>query len=645
MSTFALDTNSSSADIIGGLNYAIANLGQGIAAATANVLTANITTGAITTTSSNSGGYTNTTVVSYLYEYMDVKYANSATGGSGFSSNSANKSYYGLRNTTSTTISSNPADYVWYQVTGGFGTTKGLYYQTIGGRQVAFFAGNAAPLSSFIPVPDNTALDLDTITSAQNNQIVNVNAYYQSNVAPATPAGGTYNFTNFTLTPPTSWSASVPTFVANTSVYISSAAFTGNSNATSVPPATNWTVPAVYTAPFSGNTGAPGARGFVPLGYVVAPSDPTVASDATLTSWFSASRANSSAPIGLGYAPIANDTAQFLYTDLFNPNNDVTLVKTFNGTSWSTVTAQVVSGGLIVPGTLTANTLNANQVYAITVQSTNANIGDITSNGYWFQANTGNARMAGTVSIGNNLTVGDNAQIGGNLNVGTSAKIGDSVTIGNSAVVGTNLTIGNSAVIGTNLTVGNNAVIGGNLAVSGLITQGNLANATVRTLTISPNNVSTSVFNSTVVQQTYNNIAQSTVYYYTNQTTSITPSYANQQILVTGTANYNLQLGGTGVAQPRFAAQLIMSYVVGSTTIYQQLCSLNSLPPLLNTSGGNTNFVGSVTLTAATTIPVALANPGQAYNFYIGLNYISPFSSSNQLVFTSGTVSIQNLYR
>ena len=106
---------------------------------------------------------------------------------------------------------------------------------------------------------------------------------------------------------------------------------------------------------------------------------------------------------------------------IYNPNNDVTLTMSYNSNTspnWTSVQSQVVSGGLIVPGTITANTLNANQVYAITVQSTNATIGDNNSPGYWFQANTGNARVGGALSIGNNLTIGNNAIIGGNTTIG-----------------------------------------------------------------------------------------------------------------------------------------------------------------------------------------------------------------------------------
>lgn len=421
MSTFSLDVNSNAGDIIGGLNYALANLGTITNAAGANVLVANTTTGEITTTSSNSGGYTTTTIVSYLYQYMDVKYANSQTGGSGFTSNSAMANYYGLRNTANTTISSNPTDYVWFQATGGFGTTKGLYYQTIGGRQIAFFVGNAAPDPSFLPVPDmpnanSTPLNLDTITSAQNNQIVNVNAYYQGNTTPATPSGGTYNFQTFTLTAPAGWSANIPGFVANTDIYISQAAFAGNTNQTAAPPATLWTVPAVYTSQFQGNTGPAGSRGFVPMGYVITSSDPTTYSNANLTTAFSSSRSNPSPPIGLGFAPIANDTAQFAYTNLFT-NNTTTLVKQYDGTGWTEVVGNVISGGLFVPGSINANTLNANQVYGLTIASTGANVGNVASTGFWLQASTGDAVFAGNTTIGNNLTVGQNASIGANLSV------------------------------------------------------------------------------------------------------------------------------------------------------------------------------------------------------------------------------------
>lgn len=507
MSTFALDTTSSAGDIITGLNYALANLNNLSAQnLTANVLVANIQTGQVTTTSVNSAGYNDTTVVSYLYRYMAVKYANTATGSSGFTSNSRLANYFGLRNSSNVTISNNPADYVWTQVTGGFGTTKSLWYQTVGGRQIEFFAGNAAPQASYVTVPDNTALDLDTITSAQNNQIVNVNAYYQANATPATPSGGTYNFTTFTLTAPTGWSANIPSFVANTSVYISTAAFVGNTNATAVPPSTLWTVPAEYISQFQGNTGPAGSRGFVPMGYVLTASDPTLFSNANLTTAFSSSRSNPSPPIGLGFAPIANDTAQFAYQDLFTGNTK-TIVKQYDGSGWISVRGNVISGDLVVPGSINANTLNANQVFALTIASTNAQVGNIASPGFWLDNVSGDVRFAGNTNIGNNLTVGTNANIGTN------------------------------AVIGGNLSVGANASIGNNLTVANLITASSLNANTVNT-------------NQLVV----------------SSATQVVTVADNTNYPLLNFVNGNTVIGGTGYLWPPFTRGIVVSAPIIATT-------------------------------------------------------------------------------
>jgi len=561
MSTFAVDVSSSSSDIISALNYALANLSDNTNLLQANVLVANTATGEITTTSTNGSGYTTDTIVSYLYQYMAVKYANTSTGSSGFTSNSALAQYYGLRNSANTTISSNPADYVWFQATGGFGTTKSLWYQTIGGRQIAFFVGNTGPDNSFVSVPDmptanSTPLNLDTVTSAQNNQIVNVNAYYQANIAPATPSGGSYDFTTFTLTAPAGWTANIPS-TANTSVYISSAAFTGNSSATAAPPATDWTTPALYATNFSANTGAPGERGFVPMGYVITASDPTAYSNIALTTAYSSSRTNASPPIGLGFAPIQYDTAQFAYQDLFS-GNTTTTVKQYDGTGWQDVVGNVISGGLFVGGSITANALNANEVYALTVASTNANVGNIASAGFWLDSVSGNARLAGNTNIGNNLIVGQNAQIGANLNVGSSATVGANLTVGNNAVIGGfttigsnvsiggNLTVGNNTVIGGfsrigsnvniggNLTVGNNAVIGGNLNVSGLITAGSLSNNTVNTTTIITQAVSTGQGISSSTVLTTGGVTAGTFFPYTYCNSSLTTTIPLAQVYVTG---------------------------------------------------------------------------------------------------------------
>lgn len=104
----------------------------------------------------------------YLYKYMFVKYADSFDGSVGFSNTPTNKGYYGLRNSDSNTESTNPADYIWTQVTGGFGTTKFLYYLTTGGRAIQFQVATAVPNTGWAIDP-GTAIDLDFVTGASNS--------------------------------------------------------------------------------------------------------------------------------------------------------------------------------------------------------------------------------------------------------------------------------------------------------------------------------------------------------------------------------------------------------------------------------------------------------------------------------------------
>ena len=632
MANFALSTSDPYGEVISSVNYVLANLGS-TAGIDGNVLIANVTTGEITS---------NGSVVSYLYQYMDVQYANSSTGGSGFSSNSYNKSYYGLRNTANANpISFNPVDYVWYQVSGGFGTTKSLWYQTIGGRQVAFFAGNSAPQPSFISVPDmpsanSTPIDLDTITSAQNNQIVNVNAYYQANATPATPSGGTYNFTNFVLTPPSGWSANIPGFVANTSIYVSQAAFVGNTNATAAPPATGWTVPAVYSEQFQGNTGPAGQRGFVPMGFVITASDPTSFSNVDFTNAYQSSRTNSSPPIGLGFAPIQYDTAQFAYQNLFT-GNTTTIVKQYDGSGWQSVVGNVISGGLFVPGSINANTLNANQIYALTIASTNANVGNVASNGFWLQSSTGDARFGGNISIGNNLTVGQNAQIGSNLNVGTNAVISNNLTVGQNAQIGSNLNVGTNAVIGSNLsvgtnaTIGNNAVIGGNLSVTGLITQGSLANAVVTTATLADGTVTgikiaAGTITGNLIQAntiTGNNIQAGSIYGNSIVANSFTANTINGNAIIAGslTLTGNINSAGSVVGDPN-APGYWLQYNDGSARFGGNVSIGNNLTVgnLITASALNANTVSTTVLTLNSASQTIFAADDPAVNQILFVN-------------------------
>ena len=168
MSTFALDPTSSQGDIVSGLNYALSNLGTFDANTVANIANVVITNANVVTANTTTGQLqsVNTGTINYLYNYVNVKYANTATGTSGFSSNSTNKSYYGTHNTQTGTISSNPTDYQWKQVVGGFGTTKGLFYTTAGGGLVYFSANTTGPSVNYQPVLDDTPIALQQLANS-----------------------------------------------------------------------------------------------------------------------------------------------------------------------------------------------------------------------------------------------------------------------------------------------------------------------------------------------------------------------------------------------------------------------------------------------------------------------------------------------
>ena len=132
---FALDSNPSISEISEAVNYILANLGAGTPPGQYPVNN-NPSTGFI----SNTVG----TLIQYQYRYLDVKYADN-TAGLNFSDNPYGRLYFGLYNTDTVTESTNPAQYTWFQVTGGFGATKTLWVVTAGGRHATFAASQEAP--------------------------------------------------------------------------------------------------------------------------------------------------------------------------------------------------------------------------------------------------------------------------------------------------------------------------------------------------------------------------------------------------------------------------------------------------------------------------------------------------------------------
>lgn len=94
------------------------------------------------------------TTFQYSERYLAVAYADNQTGTSNFSFSPTNRLYYGLQNISTTTGSSNPADYVWYLAEPSFSTNKFICYANRTGRKFSFatgFASNAAGTGAFVP--------------------------------------------------------------------------------------------------------------------------------------------------------------------------------------------------------------------------------------------------------------------------------------------------------------------------------------------------------------------------------------------------------------------------------------------------------------------------------------------------------------
>lgn len=389
MSTFAVTSTSQTLESI---NYLLSNLGQ-TGNATGNItiptgtLVGNTTTGEVI--KYNTGG----NVYGYLYQYINLRYANTATGSSGFSTVPTNAQYFGVYNSVTSTASSNPTDYSWNLVAGGFGTTKTIYYSSLGGRQVLFAAASSPPSSNYVVSTANVAIDLDVVTTAAGTPGERgpiPMGYVVTTADPTTASSSTltgwFQSSRQNLTPPIGTGL---TPVAGDTAYFTY-------------PTTG--VSETYT--FNGSAWNTAVGQVVSGNTLVANSTPGNAiTSSTITS-----------------TQIAANT--------------ITATNILTGT----ITATQIAGNTITANQIAANTITATQissayVYAGNIVSFGATLGSNTSTGYWLQYNTGNARFGGNVSIGNSLSVGANASIGANLTVSglitTGALVANSVATTN----------------------------------------------------------------------------------------------------------------------------------------------------------------------------------------------------------------------
>jgi hypothetical protein len=222
---FALTNDPSQADISEAINYLLANFGPN--------LSADPNTGQITGPSG--------IVIAYLYRYLSVKYADSFDGSLNFSNSPTGRGYYGVNNSNTNTESTNPADYIWFKVAGGFGTTKFLFYQCTGGRSINFIIATTAPNSSYIQ-DAGIAIDLDIITSGATANSATTAFLVQSQSSPA-PSGFPLYTSGNTL--PSGWSATLGTVATGQVAWYSFGQYNGSSVAVNGIPAnsTYWSTP------------------------------------------------------------------------------------------------------------------------------------------------------------------------------------------------------------------------------------------------------------------------------------------------------------------------------------------------------------------------------------------------------------------
>ena len=222
---FFLDGEPTSSEISEAINYLLANSQQ--------TTSTNIVNGQVT----DAVG----TIVSYLYKYIYVKYADSFDGTVNFSNTPTGRSYYGLRNDDSAIESTNPADYIWYQVTGGFGSTKFVFYSVTGGRRINIVVGASAP-SILYQADGGSAINLDFISGSDGSSSRICYAKSTSTSLASTPT--TYQTSGPSGFPPTNtwggaetWQATPPTLATNEALFQSDGIYNPTTDLTT------WNVP------------------------------------------------------------------------------------------------------------------------------------------------------------------------------------------------------------------------------------------------------------------------------------------------------------------------------------------------------------------------------------------------------------------
>lgn len=376
---FALDSSPSTSELSEAINYLLGNFGANISA--------DPNTGEIKGPTGN--------VIAYLYKYLAVKYADSADGLLNFSDSPTNRLYYGIRNSNQEAESTNPADYIWREVDGGFGTTKFLFYKVTGGRQIEFFVGTTSPGYAWQQT-SSASIDLDAI-SVVITATPTIYQWTSSSTPPARPSTATtYTWATGAYTAPAGWSTQAPsnTTPGDTLWEISiTVVQTGGLETSTL----DWTNP-TYPIRATSFIGSSGSATFLVTRTANDGSPPT----------------NAEVIAVIGRNPVAGDIVTVSYN---SSNNAVVYRYTTSWVSQSTY----ITGSLIVSNTITAANMAAN---SITVANAAIADGTITT------AKIGNLQV-NTLQIANNAvsySSGANSS-GSGANVTVNMNTGDRVFI------------------------------------------------------------------------------------------------------------------------------------------------------------------------------------------------------------------------
>ena len=440
---FALDSNPSNIELSDAINYLLANFGAN--------LSADPNTGVIT-------GPTGQTI-GYLYKYLSVRYADSADGLLNFSNSPTNRLYYGVRNNNSDVESTNPADYIWLRVAGGFGTTKFLFYKVTGGRQIEFFVGAVAPGYGWVQ-DSGAAIDLDAI-SVTITATPTIYQWTATSTPPARPTTTTtYTWLTGTYTAPAGWSIEAPSNTTpgsylwaiaitivqtggintavldwtNTAYAIRAVSFNGANGATGNSALTAYRVQdqASATPTFTTPTSGPNA----PAGWTLA--TPAVAVGQVL--WYIQGEYNSSATLTInGVAPnttrwtgpIAASVFQDIRSDNWNGSNPPSFS---NPATWGTAGYYITrSDGTAILNNLGARgTLQSGSTPAISGTSMTGAGAVINSNGTFAVGDSTN----NITYNGSTINLNGNIVAAGNLKEGTNTtQSGNTFGFGNGTSV------------------------------------------------------------------------------------------------------------------------------------------------------------------------------------------------------------------